>query len=70
MDRCPLCQQPLAEGSERLQRFEKFVQAGTEKILGQRKQDLDDALSTLKTQTIILDIDSELYAEMATYDGH
>ncbi len=69
MDRCPLCQQPLAEGSERLQRFEKFVQAGTEKILGQRKQDLDDALSTLKTQTIILDIDSELYAEMATYDG-
>jgi hypothetical protein len=68
MDRCPLCQQPLAEGSERLQRFEKFVQADTEKTLSQRKQDLEEAFSALKTQTGTFDIDSELYDELASCD--
>src|SRR5690625_3967416 len=35
---CPLCQQPLAEGAARLQRFESFIQAEAEKKIGRAEE--------------------------------
>src|SRR5690606_18585121 len=34
---CPLCQQPLAEGADRLIRFEKFIQQDAEKTSQERR---------------------------------
>jgi len=77
---CPLCQQPLGAASERLMRFEKFIQAEAEKTAQQRRQDLAAeyrpfaaAIMTLgldeATQTELGQIDLTLVTEIKTFEA-
>ncbi|MCJ7603921.1 MAG: AAA family ATPase [Desulfobulbaceae bacterium] len=65
---CPLCQQPLAEGVERLQRFEEFVQQESEKAAQSKKKILDEAYNVFIKQNVTLGLDDELYAEIEALD--
>lgn len=77
---CPLCQQPLAAGAERLLRFETFIQAEAEKTAQARRQDLAAeyrpfAASVMAfnfdeaTQAEIAEIDSQLVADTKTFEA-
>lgn len=66
---CPLCQQPLAEGAERLLRFETFVQQEAETIAKARHKALAEAQSLFAGQSVSLGMDDELFTEITTLDG-
>jgi len=61
---CPLCQQPLNEGADRLRRFEKFVQDETEKNARIREREFDEEQRRFAGQTIELRFDGELQTEI------
>ena len=65
---CPLCQQPLEEGAERLLRFEDFVQQEAEKKAETSKKALTDEYDVCAKQDVSLDIDDELYVELEEID--
>ncbi len=65
---CPLCQQPLAEGAERLLRFEAFIQQDVEKTAKSRKKILDDAFKAFIGESVSLGMDTELFSEIETLD--
>ncbi len=65
----PLCQQPLAEGAERLRRFEEFIQQEAEKVAQARKKALDDAYKIFVEQKISLGMDNELFLEIETLES-
>ena len=65
---CPLCQQPLAEGAERLLRFEVFVQKEVEKAAKAHKKTFDDAFTALSGQNVALGMDDELFTEIESLD--
>ncbi|MGV4181083.1 AAA family ATPase [Citrobacter braakii] len=64
-DACPLCQQPLAEGAERLLRFESFIQAETEKTAQACRKALADEYRLFKSAVITLNFDEITQAEIA-----
>lgn len=77
---CPLCQQPLAAGAERLLRFEAFIQAEAEKTAQVRRRALAAeyrpfaaSVMTLNldevTQTEIAEIDPPLVADTKTFES-
>lgn len=66
---CPLCQQPLAEGAERLLRFEVFVQQEVEKAAKTHKKTLDDAFTSFSGQNLMLGMDDELFTEIEALDN-
>lgn len=65
---CPLCQQPLAEGAERLRRFENFVQQEAEITVQARQKALTDEQKFLVGQSVSLGMDDELKAEIEELD--
>jgi len=65
---CLLCQQPLAEGAERLRRFEAFVQQDAEKTARTRRDALTEARKLFAGHTITLGMDDELHAEVCALD--
>ncbi|OQW61769.1 MAG: ATPase [Nitrospira sp. ST-bin4] len=65
---CPLCQQPLNDGAERLIRFEKFIQDESEQRTRASKKSLDEALKIFNDSTTALGFDEELFEEIQTYD--
>ena len=65
---CPLCQQPLNMGAERLIRFEKFIQDEAEKNVRARRKGLADEYKIFVTQSVVLGFDDELFAEMQALD--
>ncbi|MGC4244783.1 MAG: AAA family ATPase, partial [Herbaspirillum sp.] len=65
---CPLCQQPLAEGRERLSRFEAFIQQTTEQTSRDRYKALNDAYKLFSTQNLSLEVDEETYDELRELD--
>ena len=65
---CPLCQQPLAEGAERLRRFENFVQQEAETTAQARKKALTDEQKVFVVQSVSLGMDDELFAEIEALD--
>ena len=66
---CPLCQQPLTEGAERLLRFEKFVQQEAETIAKARHKALAEAQGIFAGQSVSLGMDDELLAEITALDA-
>ena len=77
---CPLCQQPLAAGAERLMRFEAFIQAEAEKTAQARRHALAieyrpfaASVMTLSldetTQTELEQIDQTLVADIKTFEA-
>ena len=65
---CPLCQQPLNEGAERLLRFEEFVQQEAEKKAKASKKALSDEYRLFAERNVSLGIDDELYTELEAID--
>lgn len=66
---CPLCQQPLTEGAERLLRFEVFIQQEVEKTAKSKKKTLDEEFKILVGQSMSLGMDDELFAEIEALDN-
>lgn len=65
---CPLCQQPLAAGAERLLRFEAFIQAEAEKTAQTRRQALAAEYRPFVATVMMLNIDEATQAEIAEID--
>ena len=65
---CPLCQQPLNEGADRLLRFEEFVQQEAEKKAEASKKALSDEYNVFTERDVSLGIDDELYTELEAID--
>jgi len=66
--RCPLCQQPLNEGRERLIRFERFIQNEAEKNADLSSKALEEACRPLVAQSVALGFDDEHFAEIEALD--
>lgn len=65
---CPLCQQPLATGAERLLRFEAFIQAEAEKTAQARRQALAAEYRPFAASVIALNLDEATQAEIEEID--
>jgi energy-coupling factor transporter ATP-binding protein EcfA2 len=65
---CPLCQQPLAEGAQRLARFEDFIQQEAEKQAQLRRQALVAEYRQLKDADLGLGIDDVTRSEFDVLD--
>jgi energy-coupling factor transporter ATP-binding protein EcfA2 len=65
---CPLCQQPLAEGAARLQRFESFIQEDAEKTAQQRRLALYAEYKPFIEKKLSLNIDDVTYGEIVGLD--
>ena len=65
---CPLCQQPLSDGAERLKRFEEFIHQQAEKAAQEKKKALDDECTRFLKQDLTLGMDEELKTEMQALD--
>ena len=65
---CPLCQQPLQEGAERLLQFEEFVQQEAEKKAEASFKALSDEYKEFASQDVSLGVDDELYSELEEID--
>ena len=65
---CPLCQQPLAEGAARLQRFEAFIQQEAEKTSQARRVALYAQYKPFIAQTLTLNLDEVTLGEIEVLD--
>ncbi|MGU3308527.1 AAA family ATPase [Pseudomonas sp. M5A4_2d] len=65
---CPLCQQPLTEGAERLLRFEAFIQQEAEKTSQQRRLALYSQYKPFIAHVLTIDVDDVTYGEIAALD--
>jgi hypothetical protein len=62
---CPLCQQPLAEGVNRLIRFQSFIEAEAEKASQERRRELFALYKPLDEHKFSLNLDDVTYGELA-----
>lgn len=65
---CPLCQQPLAEGSARLMRFESFIQQEAEKTSQARRAALNAEYKPFIAHVLTLSLDDVTYGEIEVLD--
>ena len=65
---CPLCQQPLAEGAERLLRFERFIQEEAEKTSQARRAALYAEYKPFVAHVLTLNLDDVTYSEIEALD--
>jgi len=65
---CPLCQQPLAGGSDRLLRFEAFIQQEAEKTSQARRVALYSEYKPFAAQVLTLNFDDVTYGEIEALD--
>lgn len=65
---CPLCQQPLDVGAQRLLRFEAFIQAEAEKVVQARRQALANIYRPFAASSMDLSFDEVTQAEVAEFD--
>jgi len=66
---CPLCQQPLGYGAERLKHFNEFIQKEAEKTAQARKKALDEAYKIFAAENISLGMDEELFSEIEALEN-
>jgi energy-coupling factor transporter ATP-binding protein EcfA2 len=65
---CPLCQQPLTEGADRLLRFEAFIQQEAEKTSQARRVALYAEYKPFIEQTLTLHLDDVTHGEIEALD--
>ena len=65
---CPLCQQPLAEGAIRLERFETFIRENAEKTAQQRRMALYAEYKPFINNNLSLNIDDVTISEIKALD--
>jgi len=68
-DKCPLCQQPLSDGADRLQHFDAFIQEEVETVAENCKTALDTEYNTFSAQNMSLGIDEELFTELESLNN-
>jgi energy-coupling factor transporter ATP-binding protein EcfA2 len=61
---CPLCQEPLNEGAERLKRFEAFIKAEAEKAADAAKAALNDEYQPFIKRDLTLNLDDVTHGEI------
>jgi len=66
---CPLCQQPLGEGAERLLRFEVFIQQEAEKNVQARRGALAAEYKPFAAHVLTLNLDDVTYGEIELLDA-
>jgi energy-coupling factor transporter ATP-binding protein EcfA2 len=66
--RCPLCQQPLAEGAARLRRFESFIEQETEETAQACRDALAAEYEPFAAQVMSLSLDEVTYGEIEALD--
>lgn len=66
---CPLCQQPLAEGAGRLQRFEAFIEQEAEKTAQARRAALIAEYKPFVAQNLALGLDDAIHDEIKELDA-
>ncbi len=66
---CPLCQQTLAEGAERLLRFEAFIQQEAEKNVQARRGALAAEYKPFAAHVLALNLDDVTYGEIELLDA-
>ena len=65
---CPLCQQELTDGADRLRLFDEFVKDETEKTAKAHKKTLDDAVSRFERAKPDIGMDDDLFGEIEALD--
>ena len=65
---CPLCQQPLAEGAARMQRFEAFIQQEAEKTSQARRIALYAEYKPFIAHVLTLNLDDVTHGEIEVLD--
>ncbi|MBI5522403.1 MAG: AAA family ATPase [Desulfarculus sp.] len=65
---CPLCQQPLAEGADRLLRFEAFIQNDAQKNAHACRTALDAKYDPFAAHVLALNLDDVTYGEIEALD--
>ena len=65
---CPLCQQPLAEGSERLLRFESFIQQEVKQTSQACHKALYEKYNPFVEKDLNLNLDDETFGEIEDID--
>ncbi|MCC4620296.1 AAA family ATPase [Xanthomonas cassavae CFBP 4642] len=65
---CPLCQQALAEGADRLLRFEAFIQQEAEKTSQARRAALSAEYKPFAAQVLTLNLDDVTHGEIEALD--
>lgn len=66
---CPLCQQPLKDGADRLIRFEEFIQQEAEKNMRACRKALAEQYKPFETQNLALGFDDVLFKEIEGIDA-
>ena len=66
---CPLCQQPLVEGAERLLRFEAFIQQEAEKTSQTRRKALYAQYKPFIENALKLNLDDVTFGEIEAVDA-
>lgn len=66
---CPLCQQTLKDGADRLIRFEEFIQQEAEKNMRACKKALVEQYKPFETQNLALGFDDVLFKEIEGIDA-
>ena len=65
---CPLCQQPLAEGAARLQRFDAFIQQEAERTSQARRGALAAEYKPFAAHNLTLNLDDAIHDEINALD--
>lgn len=68
-DPCPLCQQPLNEGTARLVKFDDFVQQEAEKNMRACKKALAEQYKPFEQANLLLGFDDVLFKEIESLDA-
>lgn len=65
---CPLCQQTLRDGAERLIRFENYIQANAAKVAAEKRQQVEAARTKIERANVAIGLDESLAAELTLLD--
>ena len=65
---CPLCQQPLGDGAERLIRFDKYIREDAAKVAAEKRQFLEAAKTKIEQANLTIGLDDSLAAELTLLD--
>jgi len=67
--RCPLCQQTLADGGTRLQRFDDFIKNDTAKTADRKRAERETAKDKVAKESLSLGLDPALMEELSQQDA-
>jgi energy-coupling factor transporter ATP-binding protein EcfA2 len=65
---CPLCQEPLRDGGQRLKRFEKYIRDDVAKIATQQRKKIEEKKTKIEQANVGIGLDKSLVDELALLD--